>query len=107
MCGQRIVPHKNYGGINVGKQTQPTQEQKIRSQRIAGQMLQQTEFKKGGDRGNQFTGGKVTDDDHAKLSDLGITKNESSTYQKIASIPEDVFEAEMENEMLYYVLHPA
>lgn len=68
------------------------QEQKIRSQRIAGQILQESQVSK------NYGGINVGNEPlpTQKLSDLGITKNESSTYQKIASIPEDVFEAEME-----------
>ncbi len=78
------------------------QEQKIRSQRIAGQMLQQTDLNSGSKSqlsGKDVSGGhayKPPEDDKPTLSDLGISKNESSTYQKIASIPEAVFEEEME-----------
>lgn len=73
-------------------------EQKIRSMRLAGQMLQQTEF----DAGAKEKGWKnaVTSIDHVekpKLLDFGLTKNESSTYQKIASIPDKDFEQEMDD----------
>ncbi len=72
-------------------------EQKIRTQRILGGLLKESEVSRnsGGDRGNQYTGGKVTSNDHAKLSDFGITKNDSSTFQKIAELPEDIFEKEI------------
>ena len=40
----------------------------------------------------------VTDNDQTPtLNDLGLSKNESFTYQKIASIPEEEFEREMED----------
>ncbi len=65
-------------------------EQKIRSMRLAGQMLQQTELKGRGSGDIKSSNQEVLD--KPKLLDFGITKNESSTYQKIASIPEDVFE---------------
>lgn len=43
---------------------------------------------------DKSSGHKVLPLDNSKptLSDLGLTKNESSTYQKIAAIPSDVFE---------------
>lgn len=65
-------------------------EQKIRSMRLAGQMLQQTDMSS-----NIGSNQHVLPEDKPTLSQLGISKNESSTYQKIASIPEDDFEAEM------------
>lgn len=79
------------------------QEQKLRSMRILGKLLEETEFdNKGGDRGkNQHSEWEArsqtsTVPDKPRLSDLGITKNESSTYQKIASIPEAMFEEQIE-----------
>lgn len=68
------------------------QEQKIRSQRIAGQMLQHNEVSK------NYGGINVGKEKlpTQTLSELGISKNESSTYQKIASIPDKIFEEEME-----------
>lgn len=66
-------------------------EQKIRSMRLAGQILQQTDLST-----NIGSNQHVLPDKKPRLSDLGISKNESSTYQKIAAIPEDEFEEEME-----------
>lgn len=65
-------------------------EQKIRTQRILGQLLKNSDLDKGGrpsenNRSHDRTG----------LSDFGITKNESSTFQKIAALPEEIFEAEI------------
>ena len=59
-----------------------------------GELLGEKELSRGGDRGNQHTGGKVAPDDLASptLKDLGITKNQSSASQRIVSIPHDVFE---------------
>ncbi len=57
--------------------------------RLAGQMLENNVVK----NSNQHIAGN---EEVPALKDLGLTKNESSTYQKIASIPEDVFEQEMD-----------
>ena len=53
---------------------------------------------KGGDRGNQHYA-KIPSDDFAKpatLSEIGITANESSRYQKLANMPEEHFETAIE-----------
>jgi hypothetical protein len=67
-------------------------EQKLRTQRILGGLLAETDFNKG-----VLKKGKKSPvvEDHergTKLSDLGITKDQSSAFQQIASIPEDQFE---------------
>lgn len=78
------------------------QEQKLRSMRILGKLLEETELNGGGGNGsNQYDKKEqpvtINDQLHRpRLADLGITKNESSAYQKIASIPEEVFEQEIE-----------
>jgi hypothetical protein len=59
-------------------------EQKIRTQRILGNLLKESEFRK-----NQYDAGR---EDRPPLSDYGITKDQSSTFQKIADIPEQTFE---------------
>ena len=65
--------------------------------RLAGAMLQNTELHRH-DNLKQNTESNTTSlSDSPTLSDLGLTRNESSTYQKIASIPEEVFEQEMES----------
>ena len=48
-------------------------------------MFQQTEIK--GRGGGDIKSSKKEVLDKPTLSDLGLTKNESSTYQKIASVP--------------------
>jgi len=70
-------------------------EQKLRTQRILGGLLKESNVSSNRALGNQYIG-KVTNNDHTKLSDFGITKNESSAFQKIASLPEETFEKEIE-----------
>jgi hypothetical protein len=56
-------------------------EKKIRSMRLPGPMLQQENISP--NTSNQFlVGNKELPSEKPTLSDLGITKNESSTYQK-------------------------
>ena len=69
-------------------------EQKLRTQRILGGLLKESNVKK--NSGSRY-GNLVTENDQVKLSDFGITKNESSAFQKIASLPEETFENEIEN----------
>ena len=69
-------------------------EQKIRTQRILGQLLKESEVSKNHHKGNQYSGA-VANNDSPKLSDFGITKDQSSTFQKIAALPEKIFEAEI------------
>ena len=72
-------------------------EQKIRTQRILGQLLKESDLAKASN-GNQYTGKLDWSKDATSpknLSDFGITKDQSSTFQKIASLPDEVFEAEI------------
>ena len=71
-------------------------EQKIRTQRILGRLIQ--EGQKRGELASQKTGRgdsvKCNQEEHIKtLSDIGLTRKQSSVYQKIASIPEAQFES--------------
>jgi site-specific DNA-methyltransferase (adenine-specific) len=66
-------------------------EQKIRTQKILGGLLKQTDFDKGGDAKTRLSQGGTG----VKVSDFGITRNESSKFQKIASMPEELFEKEI------------
>lgn len=61
-------------------------EQKIRTQRILGQLLKEQPVIKHRPK-------EVSND--ATLKDYGITRDQSSTFQKIASFPEENFEAEI------------
>ncbi len=63
-------------------------EQKSRTQRILGDLLKENEVSKT----NQHSAGR---DDRPTLSAIGLTKDESSTFQKIASMPEELFEEEI------------
>ena len=74
-------------------------EQKIRTQRVLGRLIQEGQERgELADKGNQ-TGnnqyGNVPDKNISKtktLSDIGLTRKQSSVYQKIADIPEEQFE---------------
>ena len=73
-------------------------EQKIRTQRILGTLIKEGQQK--GEIEKQDTGRgdsvKCNSDGHFKtLSEIGITRNESSTFQKISELPEDLFEKEI------------
>lgn len=65
-------------------------EQKIRTQRVLGRLIKEGqgrgELRKRSD--NQYNAS-----DKKELADIGITKKQSSVYQKIASIPEAQFES--------------
>lgn len=65
-------------------------EQKLRTQRVLGDLLKESEIKKGGNPT------MVSKDDHRDrretLSDIGLTKQQSHTFQQIASIPDEKFE---------------
>lgn len=67
-------------------------EQKIRTQRILGQLLKESEVSKNGGNPNWS---KPTTNSNPTLSDFGITKDQSSTFQKIAALPEEIFEQEI------------
>ena len=72
-------------------------EQKIRTQRILGQLLKESDLAKASN-GNQYTGKLDQSKDATSpknLSDFGITKDQSSTFQKIAALPEEIFEQEI------------
>jgi ParB family chromosome partitioning protein len=68
-------------------------EQKIRTQRILGELIQEGqergEIRKQND--NQYNAS-----DKKELADLGISRKESSTFQQIANIPSTVFESFIE-----------
>tara|TARA_R110000787_G_scaffold71724_2_gene159641 strand:+ start:440 stop:1036 length:597 start_codon:yes stop_codon:yes gene_type:complete len=65
---------------------------RVRAERKCGQMLRDTEKA----TGNQHVNSAQSDDSTKQiktLSDMGITKDQSSTWQKLANVPEDEFEA--------------
>jgi hypothetical protein len=67
-------------------------EQKIRTQRILGQLLKDSEVSK--NVGNRFVDGESLQPSKT-LQSYGITKDQSSTFQKIAALPDEIFEHEI------------
>jgi N6-adenosine-specific RNA methylase IME4 len=66
---------------------------KVRAERKLGGILSDTELAKSAP-GNQFTGVKEPSDEATPtLATLGITKSDSSRFQQIANLPEDVFQS--------------
>jgi hypothetical protein len=67
-------------------------EIKVRAERRAGQML--SEMPKATGKSGQFTGGHIVVPPvkEQTLADIGITKNESSRWQKLAAVSESQFE---------------
>lgn len=57
-----------------------------------GQLYKSSDKAKGGDRGNQHTGGKVLEGDLATLTDMSVSKNQSSRWQKLAESSEKELE---------------
>lgn len=69
-------------------------EQKLRTQRILGELLKSSEKNTGamGTGSNQHKEVRLPEDTAPTLDTLGLTKKQSSTFQKIAEIPEEKFE---------------
>lgn len=63
-------------------------EQKLRTQRVLGQLLKQVELP--GRKGGDIKSSEARELD--SLEDMGLNKKQSFNFQKIASIPEDKFE---------------
>lgn len=70
-------------------------EQKIRTQRILGQLLKESEVSKAGYAPMKKVESHDTTPPKMTLSDFGISKDQSSAFQKIAALPEEVFEREI------------
>lgn len=68
-------------------------EQKIRTQRILGQLLKDSEMKRGNAPGSNNR--DIVKSKDTTLQSFGITKDQSSTFQKIAALPEEIFEQEI------------
>jgi hypothetical protein len=69
-------------------------EQKLRTQRILGRLLKDEDMKNHGK--NQFNAGSLDGTRHSP-SDYGLSKNESSAFQRIASLPDELFEHQIES----------
>lgn len=70
-------------------------EIKVRAERRAGQMLAEMPKAKGTQLNGKSIGGHIVvppKNDEKTLADLGITKNESSRWQKLAGVSEEQFE---------------
>jgi N6-adenosine-specific RNA methylase IME4 len=65
---------------------------RLRAERRAGEMLAEIEKNKGAISGKTGRKGKPVLDSKPKLKDLGVTKTQSSRWQKLAAIPEKQFE---------------
>jgi N6-adenosine-specific RNA methylase IME4 len=76
--------------------TQAT-EIRMRAERRAGELLREMEKYKGAVPGKTGRKGKPLLDTTPKLSDLGVTKTQSSRWQKLAALDADKFEAEIEH----------
>lgn len=63
-------------------------EQKIRTQRILGQLLSENGEMRGGNHGNQYAVAKSSE----TTLPAGVNKDQSHAWKKIASIPEEKFE---------------
>jgi len=72
-------------------------EIRLRAERRAGELLRAGQEageieRRGGNRGNQYTGGNIAPVNIAKVADLGISPDQSSKWKKLADVPEDQFE---------------
>jgi N6-adenosine-specific RNA methylase IME4 len=67
-------------------------EIKLRAERRAGEMLSETDRNQGGRTDQKLNPSSEEADKIPRLSDLGITRNQSSRWQKLGEIPEDSFE---------------
>lgn len=90
-------------------------EIKLRAERRAGEILRETELNTGtkGQLNGRSSGGDIVslpESDLPKLTDVGVTAKQSSRWQMLASLPEDIFEStieeykERENEITTAVL---
>ena len=68
---------------------------RIRAERKCGELLRDMDMAKGVRlNGKDKNGSAVVQDDHRKtktLSEMGVTKDQSSKWQKLAAVPEDEF----------------
>ena len=66
---------------------------RVRAEKRCGELLQETEKAKGNQNTGEFGGrNDVPPNDNPTLSDMGISKNQSSKWQQLANVPEDEFE---------------
>lgn len=82
----RVAAKKAKLGIEA---TNRAAEVKVRAERKAGELLASMQLR-GGDRGNQHTGGKVTS---CQLADFDIHPQQSCRWQRLASVDDDAFDS--------------
>jgi N6-adenosine-specific RNA methylase IME4 len=70
-------------------------EIRLRAERRAGELLRAMDKNQGALPGKTGVKARPVLDTTPKLSDLGITKSQSSRWQRLADLPEDEFEAEI------------
>jgi len=71
---------------------------RLRAERRVGQLLRETERAKGSP-GNQYTGPVERSDQSTRtLTQMGISKQQSSDWQKLADVPDDDFERALSDE---------
>ncbi len=75
--------------------TQAT-EIRMRAERRAGELLLDMEKNRGAVAGKTGRKGKPVLDNKPTLADLGINKTQSSRWQKLAALPDEVFETKVE-----------
>jgi hypothetical protein len=84
--------------LNIDAERQAA-EIRIRAERRCGILLREMQKAKGGRPTNRFaeaTGFQETTAAQATLSDLGISKHQSMDWQKLAAVPEEIFEEEVQ-----------
>jgi hypothetical protein len=74
-------------------------EIRIRAERRCGEMLGEEMEKAKSPGWNQHKGRSDDTTDHKTLSDLGISKQQSSDWQRLAAIPAEQFEADLTDRM--------
>lgn len=68
-------------------------EIRLRAERKAGQLLKAMEKNKGGGDPHKPKEHRSTDTTSATLLDLGVSKDQSSKWQRLADVPDDEFDA--------------
>lgn len=72
-------------------------EVRLRASRKCGQLLKETEKAKGNRNDGKF-GGRATrppNKEEKTLAEMGISKDQSSKFQKLADVPDECFEEEL------------
>ncbi len=95
MAATASPPAGSLGSSPASRQS----ESRIRAERRAGELLRDMEKAKGAP-GNQHTGKVDRSSDVTgppPLSDLGISKQQSSNWQRLATVPQEIFDDELKH----------